>query len=124
MAIENQEKGQYKPGQSGNPKGRPPGPSRGAILAKWLAAPTQFKHPETKEEVEGTVEDRIALGLIGKAMKGDPTAYALIMDSIHGKLGQKVELESAEGLSFTFNYVAPGQPVPAPPMLEKGEDAG
>jgi hypothetical protein len=113
MPIPNQEKGQFQPGQSGNPKGRPPGPSRGTVLAKWLAAPTKFQHPETKKTVEGTVEDRIALGLIGKAMKGDPTAFALIMDSIHGKLGQKLELEAGEGgLEFTFNYIAPGAPRP------------
>jgi hypothetical protein len=113
MAIENQEKGQFKPGQSGNPKGRPPGPSRGTILAKWLAADSTFKDPNTGKTVKGTVEDRIALGLIGKAMKGDATAFALIMDSIHGKLGQKVELEAGEGgLEFTFNYIAPGAPRP------------
>jgi hypothetical protein len=114
MPIENEEKGQFKKGQSGNPKGRPPGPSRGTTLAKWLATETRFKDPNTGKDVKGTVEDRIALGLIGKAIKGDPTAFALIMDSIHGKLGQKVELEAGEGgLEFTFNYIAPGAPRPA-----------
>jgi hypothetical protein len=123
MSIENQEKGQFKKGQSGNPKGRPPGPSRATVLAKWLETPTKFKHPETGKMVTGTVADRIALGLLSKAMKGDVPAYREIMDSVHGKIGQKIELEGGEGgLEFTFNYIAPG--APRPPKEEAPDAQG
>ncbi len=59
-------------GKSGNPKGKPKGSlNRSTLLRKWLSVKATIRNPETKEDVKGTVEDRIALALITKAIKGD-----------------------------------------------------
>jgi hypothetical protein len=76
----------YSPGQSGNPAGRPPGSrNRSTTARKWLDTPAKYTNPETGQKEEGTVEDRVVLGLIQKAMKGDAAAYRELMDSVYGR---------------------------------------
>jgi len=80
-----------------NREGRPKGSkSRSTILKKWLEVASKYKHPETKEEIAGTVEDRIALGIISKAMKGDVSAFKEIMDSIYGKHVDMIETKNVD----------------------------
>lgn len=86
MAIPNQERGQFQPGQSGNPSGKAKGAkNRSTILKKWIAADCTILDPESGKEIPGTLEDKIALALIGKAIKGDVPAIREIYDSIYGK---------------------------------------
>jgi hypothetical protein len=42
----------------------------------------------TGKEITGTLEDKIALALIGKAVNGDVAAIKEVYDSIYGKLEQ------------------------------------
>jgi hypothetical protein len=87
MAIPNQEKGQWKPGQSGNPSGREKGSkNRSTVLKKWIEGNCSITDPGTGLEIEGTIEDKIALALIGKAIKGDVAAIREIYDSVYGKM--------------------------------------
>lgn len=87
MAIPNQEKGQWKPGTSGNPAGKPKGKqNRSTVLRKWLDVPVDFSDALTGAHVKGTVEDQIALALIRKAISGDVGAAKEILDSVYGKV--------------------------------------
>ncbi len=89
---ENLEAHRFEPGQTGNPNGRPNGTkNRGTILKKWLEVAAKVKNPETGITIEGTVEDKIAIGLIAKAIKGDVQAAREILDSIYGKSAQPLE---------------------------------
>jgi hypothetical protein len=87
MPIPNQEIGQWKPGISGNPSGKTKGAkNRSTILKKWIEANCTLSDPETGKDISGTIEDKIALALIGKALKGDVPAIREIYDSIYGKM--------------------------------------
>ena len=88
---------QWKPGESGNPDGRPAGvPNRGTALRKFLSAPAKFKTPPTAdnpdgEEIEGTAEEMMAMAMIAAASMGDVNAFKAVMDDVYGKLTDKVE---------------------------------
>jgi hypothetical protein len=89
MAIPNQELNQWQPGQSGNPSGREKGSkNRSTILKKWIEVNCSIIDPSTGQEITGTLEDKIALALIGKAVNGDVAAIKEVYDSIYGKLEQ------------------------------------
>jgi len=82
----------FEKGKSGNPKGRPKGSkNRSTIIKKWLTALDKGKNPMTGETEEMTVEDRMTLALIGKALKGDTHAYKALMDSAYGHPKQELE---------------------------------
>jgi hypothetical protein len=82
----------FKPGQSGNPKGRPKGAkSRSTVIKRWLEAMDKGKNPMTGEVEEMSVEDKMTLALIGKALKGDTQAYKALMDSAYGQPKQEIE---------------------------------
>ncbi len=92
MAIKNEEKGYFKPGQSGNPAGRPKGSkNRSTIIKKWLTALDKGKNPMTGDTEDMTVEDKMTLALIAKALKGDTSAYKALMDSAYGQPKQELE---------------------------------
>jgi len=95
MAIPNQEKNQWRPGQSGNPSGREKGSkNRSTILKKWIESDCSITDPTTGNEIAGSIEDKIALALIGKALTGDVAAIREVYDSIYGKTDQvKNELD-------------------------------
>jgi len=83
---------QFKPGQSGNPNGRPKGAkSRSTVIKRWLEAMDKGKNPMTGEVEEMSVEDKMTLALIGKALKGDTQAYKALMDSAYGQPKQEIE---------------------------------
>lgn len=82
----------FEPGQSGNPSGRPKGSrNRSTVIKRWLEAIDKNKNPMTGEVEEMTVEDRMTLALIGKALKGDTSAYKALMDSAYGHPKQEIE---------------------------------
>lgn len=82
----------FKKGQSGNPSGRPKGKkNRSTIIKHWLEALDSGKNPLTGETMAMTVEDKMTLALINKAMKGDTSAYKALMDSAYGQPKQEIE---------------------------------
>jgi hypothetical protein len=85
----------FKKGESGNPNGRPKGvKNRSTLLKKWIEVNTKIKHPITKKEEQGTVEDMIVIALLNKAMQGDIQAIKEINDTLYGKIvdNQKIDL--------------------------------
>lgn len=83
----------FKPGESGNPNGRPAGvKNRSTIARKWLSTELTLKNPLTGEDQNMTLEDAITLAQIKRAKKGSPAAYKVIMDSAHGAVQQKIDV--------------------------------
>lgn len=77
---------------SRNPKGRGKGNlNRSTILKKWLEVQTKVKRPDDGKEEMVSLSDAIALGIIRQAMKGDVNAYREIMDTLHGKITDKID---------------------------------
>jgi hypothetical protein len=75
-------------------RGRPPGSkSRSTVLKKWLTAEIDIKNPLTKLKQRGTVEDEVVLALITKARQGDVPAIKEVLDTMYGKLTDKVQLD-------------------------------
>jgi hypothetical protein len=81
-----------KKGEIRNPKGKPKGTlNRSTLLKKWLAVQTKIKRPDNGSEEQVPLSDAIALGIIRQAMKGDVNAYKEIMDTLYGKLTDKID---------------------------------
>jgi uncharacterized protein DUF5681 len=75
-------------GQSGNPKGRPPGiRNRSTIYREWLEC-------KATDQADGDKSDQIARSLIEKACKGDIEAAREIFDSAFGKLAEIHEVST------------------------------
>lgn len=80
----------WKPGQSGNPAGRPPkGYSITEIMKEIVASKVMGEDGKTEIEV------RKALGsvILEKALKGDMNAIKLIWEYMDGKATQKIEAD-------------------------------
>lgn len=80
----------WKPGESGNPKGKPLGAkSLTGALRKFLEFKIRTDHPLTKKtNVEMTVAERLMLAVIVKGANGDVPALREIWDRIEGKVAQ------------------------------------
>lgn len=75
----------YKPGESGNPSGRPVGAqSRKTIVKKWLAAQELVLNPLTNNWERLSQEDLIVLAMIRKARRGDVGAFNALMVNSYG----------------------------------------
>ena len=72
----------FKPGQSGNPGGRPCKPLTDKLHSKLLAQ-------------RGRLAGQIADGIIEKAKSGDVAAFVAIADRVEGKPVQRVEGDQA-----------------------------
>ena len=84
----------FKKGENGGSNGRPKGiKDRSTILKKWLEVAAKVKNPETNAETIGTIEDKIGLSLIAKALTGDVQAIKEINDTLYGKIPDKTKLE-------------------------------
>lgn len=91
-----------------NKDGRPVGAkNRSTILKKWIEINAKLKNPVTGKEELGTVEDKVNLALITKALAGDVQAIKEINDTLYGKIPNKDELTGADGdkikITFTRN---------------------
>jgi len=86
----NRKPGTFKPGQSGNPKGRPP---KGYSITEWfremLASDPQIK-------------DELGSAILQKAKSGDVTAMKLVWNYLDGMPQQKMDVTSD------------GKPLPTP----------
>ncbi len=74
----------YKPGESGNPGGRPKGKSLTAVLRELL---DEIPRGDTAK-----LKERIVKALLDKALKGDTKALDLIFERADGKITLPVEL--------------------------------
>lgn len=87
----------FKPGQSGNPGGRPK-----STLSKTLARILAEKFPGSKF----TNEEHLARVIIKAAIEGDKDMTHLIFDRLEGKMMQPVGLgadPAAEPVKFTLS---------------------
>ena len=93
--------GQFKPGHSGNPEGRPKGPSLLAALKHRLA-----EHPE---EV-----DKIIDQLINMAVAGELKAIEIVGDRLDGKPTQRSEISGPDGgpVLNVIHQDFPAEPTP------------
>jgi hypothetical protein len=92
-----------KKGEIRNPKGKPKGTlNRSTTLKKWLYTRTKLKNPITKKEEVGTIEDMIALALLKKGMEGDVPAIREALDTIYGKVKEKLDIDMDQKINITF----------------------
>jgi hypothetical protein len=93
MAIPNQEIGQFKKGQSGNPAGKPKGVEHSKTrLLRLLQLVTKVRNPVTGEDEEFTIAEQLDMKIIAKAMKSDIRAYQEILDRLEGKPKQTTDI--------------------------------
>ena len=93
MAGYKQIEPRWKPGESGNPNGRPVGvPNTKTRLQRLLLLTQDMKNPVTGM-VEGfTVAEQMDLAQIIAARKGDTRAYNAIVDRLEGKAAQAMDI--------------------------------
>ncbi len=80
----------FKPGQSGNPAGRPKGSGKKLFTDALRAA---LEDPKKIQELIGAI--------LEKALKGDIYAIREIVDRLEGKAEQSIKAE----VDATFNFV-------------------
>lgn len=92
--VQSKVPGSFKPGESGNPKGRPKNVvNRSSVVLQWLKVEVTQKNPLTGLQEKLTVLDLVTLSLINQAMKGNVQAWKELMDSAYGKAVQPVQLD-------------------------------
>jgi hypothetical protein len=93
---------QFKPGQSGNPKGRP----KGSTLTARILALLEEKKLKGKE-VEGgkKVADLLAETIIERAVDGDYRFAELVMNRVEGKVPNKVAIGSDDTTELVRDYL-------------------
>lgn len=89
---------QFKPGQTGNPKGRPPTRGLSRILRELGRAPAPDAQAQTVRDLFPdveviTVEHVIAAGVLRAAMTVDYDAVKVFADRTEGKPRQVLEIE-------------------------------
>jgi predicted TIM-barrel enzyme len=98
----------FKPGQSGNLKGRP---KRADIVTQALIIALNEIDPETDKKRVRMLADK----LVEKACSGDVAAANAVMDRVEGKAAQAVTLQGNEdGGPVSLQIVLVGGSVPAP----------
>lgn len=87
---------QFKPGESGNPAGKPKGTlSFRTRIARWLAAEMEELNPETGQTEKMALIDIIILKQVQKAKRGDSRAFELIKNHQEALPKQGIDLTSA-----------------------------
>ena len=95
---------QFKKGQSGNPKGKPPGiPNAKTRYLRLLTLTEKIKNPVTGEMEEFSIMEQLDMQLIAKARRGEIVAYKEIMDRLEGKAPQN--LEHPDQLNVKFEVI-------------------
>lgn len=82
----------FKPGESGNPGGRPKGKSLTAVLRELL---NQIPQGDNKELKEAVVK-----ALIKKALTGDTRALDIIFDRTDGKVSLPLEVTEIQKIEY------------------------
>lgn len=96
----------FQPGQSGNPKGRPPDEDCWAGAIKKVMDSTEVNIVLTNEEgkekryhaisKKGTIKNAIIGMMTAKALNGDLKATDMIMDRLEGKPSQHVKVDGLD----------------------------
>lgn len=85
----------FKPGQSGNPAGKPPGiPNAKTRYKRILELITEKTNPVTGETEKFTQLELMDMAIFNKALKGDLASYKEIMDRLEGRSAQSVDVTS------------------------------
>jgi hypothetical protein len=93
---------EFKPGQSGNPAGRPPGiPNAKTRYRRLLELTTKATNPITKEQEDFTQLELMDMAIFNKALKGDLAAYKEIMDRTEGRATQPVNVDGDVNIAIT-----------------------
>jgi hypothetical protein len=96
----------WKPGQSGNPGGRPKGESLVAMIRRRLA---EDHHGKTLGEI-------VVEALIKGAIQGKPQHLKELLDRVEGKVTEKLDLSGSDPL--TVRVVYDDEPKPPEPKHE------
>lgn len=92
-SIEKIKKYQWKPGQSGNPLGRPKGSRNiSTILKEILDYEISARDPISGEKITVPISTIVNARLVRKAMDGDNKAIREIYDRIEGRPKQKLDV--------------------------------
>ena len=82
----------YKPGQSGNPKGRKKGSKNRSTIAKEMLEFVMSGKDLNGADIEASAEELMTMSVLLKAVKdGDINAYKAIQDSAYGTPKQTIE---------------------------------
>lgn len=82
----------WKPGQSGNPKGRPPGINLTARLREILSREADVPEGSPSK----TVADLVVEELVAAAARGDIKALSMLFDRVDGKVAQTIITEKPD----------------------------
>ena len=87
----------FKPGQSGNPSGRPKGTlNRSTIFRRWGELEMNSVNPITGKKEILSIDDTLALNLIKAGQEGNVQAIKEYFDSRFGKIKDSLELEQVD----------------------------
>jgi len=95
----------WKPGQSGNPNGRPP---RGETLTDILRVKLRELTVKGKNGKRIEAKEAIMITLLNLAMSGDLRAIQYVMDRVDGKPVQPQEVSGPEGGPVEIEQVRNG----------------
>lgn len=105
--IPNEEIGQFKPGQSGNPAGKPKGTKHLSTILRAML--------NEEIEIDGKLikfDQALIKKLLKKASEGDIKAIQEVFDRTEGKAKQEIETEHSGGLDITVKWDASILPTP------------
>lgn len=91
----------FKAGESGNPKGRPRGQRDYATIYRAALEKLATLDGKTPEELE---DEMISSGIL-YARKGNHKFYADVLDRLHGKPAQKLEVEGKLTISTVLDQL-------------------
>lgn len=90
----------WKPGQSGNPAGKPKGTEHSSTrLKRLLGAVGKMKNPLTGQMEEFSGLEMMDAAIIARAIRGDVGAYREILDRLEGKVPAKTEVIGSMNLT-------------------------
>ena len=88
----------FKKGQSGNPTGKAKGTkNRLTLFREKMELMRKSFNSLTGETEEMEIQEEMVIRQIEKALEGDTAAFNVCIDSLHGKLNDKVEHTGKDG---------------------------
>lgn len=92
----------FKPGVSGNPKGKPKGTrDTKTIINAFFKAKEEMRDPTTGKLKKLSVKQRLILAQISQALKGNTKAFNALMDRVDGKVAQPLQHSGTDGAPLT-----------------------
>ena len=91
----------FKPGQSGNPGGRP----KGTSLTKLISGVLEKEEFQGVSLKGGKVADELALVIVKKAIEGDFRFVELVMNRIDGKVPNQIAIDTHDTTELVRSYL-------------------